>query len=295
MKYKSYTLIYIGQQILRYTLENRSTRPFQRILQDIFNFPISFNGINQLLVIKDEYSRKLFPFPLVQKSYTKVFNTICRFEHQVRQQYRLSICKIHYNNNRVIIPLNSKSAYQLQVYNKGIDLELIPSYIYKPNRGVEYIGQELINKALKIYLGAYLLERLQLEIVRATTFLYSISPSYILQFHSPNKVLALQFKNYFRQYIPSISYILIVDLRLDQSGIYIYRYRIYLLKKDREANRIKRDFKVQPRRYIRYLIRYRASNIYWIQVLELDRVIITYNITFNKQTFFDPKYKELER
>ena len=251
--------------------------------------------MNQLLIIKDEYSRKLFLFPLVQKSYIEVFNAIYRFERQVRQQYRLSIYKIYYDNNQVVIPPSSKSVYQLQAYDEGIDLELIPLYIYKPNRGVERIGQELINKALKIYLGAYFLEKLQSEIIRAAIFLYSISLSYVLQFYSLNEVLALQFKNYFWQYIPSISYILIVDLRLDQNGIYIYRYRVYLLKKDREANRIRYNFKVQPYRYIRYLIRYRASNIYQIQVLELDRVIITRNITFNKQIFFELKHEELER
>ena len=157
------------------------------------------------------------------------------------------------------------------------------------------MGQELINKALKIYLRACLLEKLQLEIVRAATFLYSISLSYVLQFRSPNEIFASQFKNYFRQYIPSISYVLTADLCLDWSGIYIYRYRAYLLKKDRKANRIRRDFKVQPRGYIGYLIGYRASNIYWIQVLELDRVIITCNVTFDEQIFFDLKYKELER
>ena len=194
-----------------------------------------------------------------------------------------------------MIPPRGKSVYQLQAYDEGIDLELIPLYIYEPNKGVEYIGQELINKALKIYLGARLPEKLQLEIIQAAIFLYSISLSYILQFYSPNKVLISWFKNYFRWYIPSILYTLIVDLYLDQSGIYIYRYRTYLLKKDRKANRIRYDFKVQPRRYIRYLVRYQASNIYWIQILELDRVITTYNITFNKQIFFDPKRKELER
>ena len=208
-------------------LENYSIRLFQYILQDIFDFPTSFDRMNQLLIIKDEYSRKLFPFPLVQKSYIKVFNAICRFERQVRRQYRLSIYKIYYDNDRVVILLNGKSVYQLQVYNEGIDLELIPLYIYKPNRGVEYIGQELINKALKIYLGARLLEKLQSEIVQAAIFLYSISPSYVLQFHSLNEVLASQFKNYFQQYIPSILYTLIVDLYLDQSSIYIYRYCIY--------------------------------------------------------------------
>ena len=99
VKYKSYTLTYIGQQISRRTLENRSIRLFQHVLQNIFDFPTSFDGINQLLVIKDKYSGKLFLFLLIQKSYIKVFNTIYRFEYQVRQQYRLSIYKIYYNND----------------------------------------------------------------------------------------------------------------------------------------------------------------------------------------------------
>ena len=75
----------------------------------------------------------------------------------------------------------------------------------------------------------------------------------------------------------------------------MYSYYVYLLNKDREANRARREFKVQPREYIGYLVRYQVSNIYYIQVLAFKRVITIYNVTFDKRTFFNPKREELER
>ena len=295
VKCESCALTHAGQQISRRTSENRSTRPFWRVSWDIFDFPTSFDGMNWLLVIKDEYSGKLFPFPLVQKSHAEVFNAVRGFERWVRRQYGLSICKIRHDNDRAVIPPSGESAYQLWAHDEGIDLELTPSYTHEPNGGAERAGQELINKALKMRLGARLPEKLWSEIVRAAAFLHSISPSHVLRFRSPNEVLASWFKNYFRWYAPSISHALTADLRPDWSGIYAYGCRAYPLKKDREANRMRRDFKVQPRGHIGYLVGYRASNIYRIWVPELDRVITTRNVTFDEQTFFDPKREELER
>jgi hypothetical protein len=44
----------------------------------------------------------------------------------------------------------------------------------------------------------------------------------------------------------------------------VYSSRAYPLIKDREVGQNKRVFKVIPRRYIRYLVRYVISNIYKI-------------------------------
>ena len=85
VEYESYALTYIIKRVSRRMSENKLIRLFQYISQDLFDYPTSFDGINQLLVIRDEYSRKLFLFLLAQKSYTKIFNTIRNFEWQVRR------------------------------------------------------------------------------------------------------------------------------------------------------------------------------------------------------------------
>jgi len=53
-------------------------------------------------------------------------------------------------------------------------------------------------------------------------------------------------------------------LRLNWEKIYVYKVWVYLLRKEREADKEKRAFKVNLKRYIRYLIRYYMFNIYKI-------------------------------
>ena len=45
---------------------------------------------------------------------------------------------------------------------------------------------------------------------------------------------------------------------------------------------------MKPRAYIGYLIEYNLRNIYHIQIPTKDKVIRTYNVTFNKNTFYKP-------
>ena len=71
----------------------------------------------------------------------------------------------------------------------------------------------------------------------------------------------------------------------------MYSSRVYLLIKDREVGRNKRVFKVIPRGYIRYLIRYITSNIYKIWVPVLNKVIIICNIIFNENILYKKDYK----
>jgi hypothetical protein len=79
---------------------------------------------------------------------------------------------------------------------------------------------------------------------------------------------------------------MIVDLRPDWNGIYTYGCRAYALMKAREQDKDKRDFKVAPRGHIGYLVGYIASNIYRIWIPQLERVIVTRNVTFDKAVFY---------
>ncbi len=134
--------------------------------------------------------------------------------------------------------------------------------------------------------GAGFLVNLQPEVTCAAAYLYNKSLLYKHNLRALDKLLDQWFRNYFRWYNPALIICITTDLRPDQNRIYIYRYRVYPMNKEREARRDKQAFKVFPYRYIRYLIRYIISNIYQIQVPILGRVIIIRNIIFDKGTFY---------
>ena len=66
----------------------------------------------------------------------------------------------------------------------------------------------------------------------------------------------------------------------------MYKAQVYLIIKDYEARRNKRVYKVIPRSYLSYLVKYVISNIYRIWVPVLNKVIITRNITFNENILY---------
>jgi hypothetical protein len=78
--YEDCTRVHAKQIIKRSSGDRPSPRPFHKIAWDLFDFPNSYNGISWLLLIKEIYSRKIFGFPLHQKSYLEVFSIITIFE-----------------------------------------------------------------------------------------------------------------------------------------------------------------------------------------------------------------------
>ena len=54
-----------------------------------------------------------------------------------------------------------------------------------------------------------------------------------------------------------------------------------------------RKRKLKPRAYISYLVGYDATNIYLIWVPALEKVIRTWDVTFNESLFFDPYLEDL--
>jgi len=72
----------------------------------------------------------------------------------------------------------------------------------------------------------------------------------------------------------------------------MYSTRVYPMVKEREAKQTRRVFKVKPHGYISYLIGYCVSNIYYIWVPVLDKVIITRNVIFDKNILYSSKVHE---
>jgi hypothetical protein len=283
---------YARQVISRRVSERRSPRPFWRIVWDLFDYPVAYDNSSWLLVIKDEFSGKLFVFPLPSKEGEQVFNTTRNFEHWVKRQYNLSICKMKHDQEKAVIAIRGNTAYEHWCAEEGIELELSPSHTHEPNGGSERAGQEVIDKALAMRLSAGLPEELWPETALAAAYLYNMSPSYSHDWRSPNEVLDSWFRNYFRWYDPALATRITVDLRPDWNGIYVYGARAYPMVKEREAKQTRRAFKVKPRGHIGYLVGYCASNIYRIWVPVLDKVIVTRNVTFDENILYSSKAHE---
>ena len=186
------------QVISRRASEGKSPRPFYRIAWDLFDFPEGYNGAQWLLVIKDEYSGKLFGYILTNKSGVQVMGAVVKFDHWVKRQYGLAICKIRHDNDTSVIPSWGESAYQRWCEEEGIDLENPPPDTKEPNGLAERAGQEAITRSIKMRIDAGLPEKLWPETTLVAIFLYNISPLKARGWYIPNEVLNSWFREYFR-------------------------------------------------------------------------------------------------
>ncbi len=67
-----------------------------------------------------------------------------------------------------------------------------------------------------------------------------------------------------------------------------YSYKTYTLNKQ-----IKKGNKLAPHTLIRHLVGYNSTNIYHIWIPSLYKVIQTKDITFNRNSFYDPKGQDI--
>ncbi|KAK3899727.1 hypothetical protein C8A05DRAFT_36653, partial [Staphylotrichum tortipilum] len=109
-----------------------------------------------------------------------------------------------------------------------------------------------------------------------------MSPREAIEFRSPNEELLNWFRKHVETNVRSFMLPPEDDLRPDWSGVFAYGCRAYMLDKEREREENVREYKVQPRGKLGYLVGYKASNIYRIWIPELSRVITTRNVTFDE-------------
>ncbi|KAL2122403.1 hypothetical protein VTJ04DRAFT_2858 [Mycothermus thermophilus] len=285
---------YARRVVSRRTSENRSERPFWRISWDLVEYPPGYNGANYLLGIKDEYSGKIWVFPLRNKEGRTILEKLSEFELWVRRQFGLSICKIRQDRDTGTLGINADELHEVQTAfvrwarEKGIELEPTPPNTHEPNGGSERAGQEIQDKCVAMLASSGLPEELWPEVTQAAAYLHGMSPRKRNNWMSPNEMLYNWFKQWFRWWAPNISQALSKDLRPSWSGIYAFGCRAYPLDRRRERNEARRDMKVQIRGHLGYLVGYRATNIYRIWVPELKRVITTRNVRFNETEFYTP-------
>ncbi len=69
----------------------------------------------------------------------------------------------------------------------------------------------------------------------------------------------------------------------------MYGYKTYTLNKQ-----IKKGNKLAPYTLIGYLVGYNLTNIYYIQILSLYKVIQTKDVIFNRNSFYNPKGQDID-
>lgn len=84
------------------------------------------------------------------------------------------------------------------------------------------------------------------------------------------------------------------DLRLSWFNIYAYGCRVYALKQEVCDGKEIKSLKVDTRAYLGYFVGYNARNLYRVWIPALNRVIISRDVLFDEQTFFDLKNEAME-
>ena len=281
-----------ASQVISRRPKERSPRPFYRISWDLFDMPQGRLNEKWSMVIKEDYSGKIKNNNLPAKTLPEIIRVIKRYANRAWNKYRLRIVEIYQDSDSATRPWRGRSRYEEWAEEQGITIKATPSHTHEPNGSAERAGQELITKAIKMRISARLPEKLWPEILDAAAWLHGMSPSAINGYRSPNEVLDSWFRQYFRWYEPEKIRSRTADLRPDWSGIYAYGCRAYPLDRDRAAGLLKRDFKINPRGHVGYLVGYRASNIYRIWIPTLDQVITTRNVTFDESRFYEGSREE---
>ena len=116
-------------------------------------------------------------------------------------------------------------------------LEHPPSETHEPNGAAERAGQEIIDKANAMLLGARLPTNLWPEATKAAAYLYNMSPKSSNAMTSPNEKMLEWLKDDLNTNNPAVLRGHACDLRPDWSGIYAYGCRAYALEKERRIER----------------------------------------------------------
>lgn len=270
---------------------HRSKQPFYRVFIDIFEFPVAYNGRRYVLLITDEFSGMMFSWSLTSKP--EVSKTVKDFEARIKRHTGASICKIRVDNERAIInlPFQRDSEFQIWAIEAGIDIELPPPQTKEPTGGAERPGG--INQVRMRCMIGLLPQELWPEFYRAAVWIHNILPSRRNEWMSPKEKMDRWFHQHFRWYRPpNVDFDATKDLRPDWHGIYAYGCKAYPLNSRYKAGRDVNQFKLGPRAHVGYLVGYHASNIYRIWVPKHNQVILSRDVRFNEEEFFDPAKEE---
>ncbi|KAI1523025.1 rve domain containing protein, partial [Pyrenophora tritici-repentis] len=164
-------------QVISRRPRERSPRPFYRVSWDLFDFPKGRSNEQFALIIKEDFSGKIFNHNVQGKTLSEIMRVITAFEAWVQRKYDLRIVEIHQDNDTATLPWRGRSRYEEWAEEKGITILSPPPYTHEPNGSAERAGQELITKSIKMRLSANFPEKLWPEIMDAAAYLHARSPT----------------------------------------------------------------------------------------------------------------------
>ncbi|MFL5692379.1 MAG: reverse transcriptase domain-containing protein [Ktedonobacteraceae bacterium] len=264
------------RKVSRRAPKRMASRPLWRIHFDLFQLIPSSVGLERALVIQDEYSGRIWVYPLPDKTQEEVTSALENFATMAKRQWNLEICIIRRDNEQ---SLGKKYAAWIQ--KEGIQEEPSPVYTPEPNGRAERSGGVLRAKALEMQLSANFPAELWPETWQAAAYLYDRSPREANLWKSPLET----FNKWLRDNGRDISEL--YD-KPSLSNLYAYGCRAYPLKESilKDVDRVSR--RTSPRTHLGYLVGYEGSNIYRIWVPSKATVIRTRDVEFNEDEFFDP-------
>ncbi|PHH92205.1 hypothetical protein CDD83_8405 [Cordyceps sp. RAO-2017] len=270
---------------------HRSRQPFYRVFVDIFGFSAAYNGHRYILLMTDEYSGMMFFSSMPSKA--EATKIVQDFDARIKRHTGASLCKIRVDNERALVnlPHQRDSEFQTWAAEEGMEIELPPPHTKEPTGGAERPGG--INQTRMRSMGGLLPLELWPEFYRAAVWIHNILPSEGNKWMSPKEKMDRWFHQHFRWYRPpNVDFDATKDHRPHWCGIYAYGCKAYPLNPRYKAGKDTNLFKLSPRAHVGYLVGYHASNIYRIWVPKLNRVILTRDVRFNEEEFFDPEKED---
>jgi hypothetical protein len=264
------------RKVSRRAANRVASRPLWRIHFDLFQLVPSSVGLERALVIRDEYSGRIWIYPLPNKTQEEVTSTLEDFANMAKRQWNLEICVIRRDNEQ---SLGKK--YAAWIGKEGIQEEPSPVYTPEPNGRAERSGGVIRAKALAMQLSANLPAELWPETWQAAAYLHNRSPRDANLWKSPLETFKKWLRNNGRD-VPEL------HDKPNPSNLYAYGCRAYPLKESilKDVDRVSR--RTSPRTHLGYLVGYEGGNIYRIWVPSKATVIRTRDVDFNEDEFFNP-------
>ncbi|RKF81620.1 Retrovirus-related Pol polyprotein from transposon RE1 [Golovinomyces cichoracearum] len=170
-EYESCKLSKATRIVKRKQPTSRATRLFYRIFVDLFSLPVSYNNKKVALLIKDDFTKIIFFYPLPNSTSSEVIRCFDGLQNYLKCQFSLEICVIHRDNDVYL-----QKEYQNFITKYGIEDEPTAPYTPAQNGSAERFGGVISKKARTMRLSSNLPESLWPEILKAAVFLQNRIP-----------------------------------------------------------------------------------------------------------------------
>ncbi|RKF56242.1 putative serine threonine protein kinase domain protein, partial [Erysiphe neolycopersici] len=246
-----------AQRIVKRTQpSSKATRPFYRIFIDLFSLPVSYNNKKVALLIKDDFTKIIFFYPIPNSTSSEIIKCFASLQRYLKCQFSLEICVIHRDND-----VSLQSEYKNFINQHGIEDEPTAPYTPAQNGSAERSGGVISMKARTMRVSSNLPEFLWPEIWKTAVFLYNRIPHQGSNLNdlwkSPMEKLYKWLQD--NQKNPPL-------MSTDLSYLRAYGCKAYPLTIKALKNKEKRHLKLEAHAEVGYLVGYDSSNIFRIYI-----------------------------